>query len=63
MCLSTAYKVSDGVEYKIGDYISNLLVDGGEITLTDIMGSITKVIGQLKSVDLEKNVIIIESDA
>ena len=63
MCLSTAYKMSDGTQYKIGDYISGLDIDGEEITLTDIMGSVTKIVGRLKKIDLEKNVILIEADA
>ena len=63
MCLSTAYKSSGGAEYKIGDYISSVSVEGDKITLRDIMGGITDVIGRLKSIDLEKNVIIIEDDA
>ena len=63
MCLSTAYKLTEGQQYKVGDYISNMEIDGEEITLTDIMGSITKIIGRLKKVDLEKNEILIEADA
>lgn len=63
MCLSTAYKQLDGVEYKIGEYISNMAIEGEEITLTDIMGNVTTMVGHLKSIDLEKNVIVIEADA
>lgn len=63
MCLSTAYKLTEGQQYKVGDYISSMEIDGEEITLTDIMGSITKIIGRLKKVDLEKNEILIEADA
>ena len=63
MCLSTAYKMSDGAQYKIGDYISGLDIEGEEITLIDIMGSVTKIVGRLKKIDLEKNVILIEADA
>mgnify|MGYP004530446433 CR=1 FL=1 len=60
MCLSTAYKLAEGTEYKVGDYISSVEISGNEITLTDIMGSIITLTGHLKSVDLEKNIILIE---
>lgn len=63
MCLSTAYRLTDGAEYKIGDYISAMDIDGENITLTDIMGSVTNIIGKLKKIDLEKNIILIEADA
>ena len=62
MCLSTAYKLAGDAQYKIGDYISSMEIDGEEITLTDIMGSVTRLVGRLRKVDLEKNVILIESD-
>ena len=62
MCLSTAYSLADGAQYKIGEYISNIEIDGGEITLTDIMGSVIKLVGTLKTVDLSNNVVIIETD-
>lgn len=63
MCLSTAFKIQDGIEYKIGEYISNMDISGDEIVLSDIMGSVTTIIGKLKSIDLEKNIIKIEADS
>jgi len=35
-------------------------MDGGVITLTDIMGEETVITGLLKSIDLVKNIILIE---
>lgn len=63
MCLSTAYKLTDGVEYKIGEYISNMSINEDEITFSDILGSVTTIVGKLKSIDLEKNIIVIEANS
>jgi len=62
MCLSTVFAVIDGNENKVCEYVCNIDIDGRNITLTDIMGAETKVIGTLKSMDFVKNRVIIESD-
>lgn len=61
MCLSDAYEIRDGVKTPLLSYVSGISVDGGKITLTDMMGSRKIVEGRLKSVDLTSNVILIES--
>ena len=63
MCLSTAYKLTGGEQYQVGEYISSMDITGDEIILTDIMGSVTRLVGRLKKVDLEKHIILIETDA
>ena len=63
MCLSTAYKLDGGEEQKVGEYISSVSIDGGVVTLTDILGGVIRIDGRLKSIDLEKNVIRIEAGA
>ncbi len=63
MCLSTAYKLDGGEEHKVGEYISSVSIDGGVVTLTDILGGVIRIDGRLKSIDLEKNVILIEAGA
>ena len=62
MCLSTVYAVVNGNEKKVCEYVCNIELDENNITLTDIMGSQTKVKGVLKSMDFVKNLAIIESE-
>lgn len=61
MCLSTVYEVRDGAENKIGEYVSGIKVEGGNVSFTDIMGQETVVAGTISSIDLVKNVILIEA--
>ncbi len=60
MCLSTVYAIVDGKENKVCEYVCNVRIDGTDITLTDVMGSETKVKGTLKSCDFVKNQIVIQ---
>ena len=60
MCLSTVYKADGSERTKLAEYVSGVRAEGGRITLTDIMGMETVVIGTLKSVDLVQNQIVIE---
>lgn len=62
MCLSTVFAVVNGNENKIKEYVCNIAIDGKNITLTDIMGEETKVVGTLKSMDFVKNLAIIDSE-
>ena len=61
MCLSSAYAVGGGNEKLICDRITNISVEDGKIRLTDLLGVQTVVEGRLKSVDLNNNVIRIET--
>ena len=60
MCLSTVYKADASGKTKLAEYVSGVRAEGDKITLTDIMGIETVVFGTLKSVDLVKNLIVIE---
>ena len=60
MCLSTVYKADGSENVKLAEYVSGVRAEGDKITLTDIMGIETVVFGTLKSVDLVKNLIVIE---
>ena len=59
MCLSTAYEVSGGSEKFIADRVTNIEIEGSAVRLTTLLGIQTVVEGELKSVDLNKNVILI----
>ena len=60
MCLSDAYEVTGSVRRPLLSYVSGISVDGDQITLTDMLGAKKIVSGKLKSVDLTRNVILIE---
>lgn len=60
MCLSTVYKMQNGEQTKMAEYVSGVRAEGSRITLTDIMGLETVLFGTVKSVDLVKNQILIE---
>jgi len=60
MCLSAVYEIRDGNEKLVCEYATGVSLDGGVITLTDIMGEETTISGTLKSIDLIKNIIMIE---
>ena len=51
MCLSTVYD-SSRQESVIMEYVSKILVDGEQITLTDVCGEQRTVKGSLEMVDL-----------
>ena len=61
MCLSAAYEVGSGGEKFIADRITNVEIDGNAVRLTTLLGTQTVVEGELKSIDLNKNVILIAS--
>ena len=63
MCLSTVYKADGSERVKLAEYVSGVRAEGDKITLTDIMGAETVVVGTLKSVDLVANQIVIEGAA
>ncbi len=61
MCLSDAFELSGGEKRPIMNYVSGISVEGENVVLTDMLGARKTIKGTLKSVDLTKNVILIES--
>ncbi len=61
MCLSTAYEVGPSGEKMICDRVTNISVEGDSVRLVNLLGQQTVVQGNLKNVDLNKNVIRIET--
>jgi len=60
MCLSAVYEVRDGSEKLVCEHATAISLDGGSITLTDILGEEFVVSGVLQSIDLVKNIIKIQ---
>ena len=60
MCLSTLYGVRDGKREKLGEYISNVSFRNCEFVFTDVMGNEFSVKGNIQSLDLVRNEIIID---
>ncbi len=61
MCLSDAFELVDGERRPLMSYVSGISVDEKGVTLTDMLGARKTVAGTLKSVDLTRNVILIEA--
>ncbi len=61
MCLSDAFELCGGEKKPLMNYVSGISVEGENVVLTDMLGARKSVKGTLKSVDLTKNVILIES--
>ena len=61
MCLSTAYEVGPSGDKMICDRVTNVSVEGDSVRLVTLLGQQTLVKGSLKDVDLNKNVIRIET--
>ena len=61
MCLSDAYELVDGEQKLILSRVQDIATDHDSVTLTNLMGIRTKVPGRIKSVDLLKNIILIEA--
>lgn len=62
MCLSTVIEVRGGEETKVREYVSGISVADGGVTMTDIMGDETFLKGTITSIDLVKNVILVNAD-
>ena len=60
MCLSNAYEIGEGTEKLLAERVANVVVDDGKVKLTDLFGGQTVVPGVIKSIDLNKNVILIQ---
>ena len=61
MCLSSAYEIGSSGEKLICDRVTNVSVEGDSVKLTTLLGSQTVVKGELKSIDLNSNIIRIET--
>ena len=61
MCLSTVYEVGNGTENLVCEFTTAININGSAITLTDIMGEDRVIHGALKSIDLVKNIVLIDS--
>lgn len=61
MCLSSAYTTKDGIDTLICERVTNVSVNSGKVTLTNLLGFDTVVEGELKNIDLNKNIIKIQS--
>ena len=61
MCLSDAYELVDGEQKLILSRVQDISTDENSVMLTNLMGIRTKVPGKIKSVDLPKNIILIEA--
>jgi len=57
MCLSTVYEINGSSEKLVCEHTTAISLDGGVITLTDILGEEIAIAGQLKSIDLANNII------
>jgi len=61
MCLSSAYEIGSSGEKLICDRVTNVSVEGDSVKLTTLLGTQTVVKGELKSIDLNSNIIRIET--
>ncbi|MBR4056893.1 MAG: CooT family nickel-binding protein [Oscillospiraceae bacterium] len=60
MCLATVYFVdSTGERAKVADSITEVAVDGLQITITDLLGGTTVLNGSIQSVDLVGNSLVV----
>ena len=61
MCLSAVYEIINGNERLVSEHVSAINLKDDLITLTDLMGEETVIKGSLKSIDLVKNIIKIDT--
>ena len=61
MCLSTVYQVENDNNKMVCQYVSNMEISNDSIKLTDITGEEIEIKGIVRSVDLIKNVILVEA--
>jgi predicted RNA-binding protein len=63
MCLSTAYLNRKDEDKIAARYVASIEVSGDRITLTDVMGFTTEIIGTIASVDLTGGTVVIATEA
>ena len=61
MCLSTVYQIENDSNKMVCQYVSNMEISDDSIKLTDITGEEIEIKGIVRSVDLIKNVILVEA--
>ncbi len=61
MCLSTVYEVSPQGREKVCEYVSAVRAEDGKVYLTDIMGEERVLEGNIRSLDLVNNEILVEA--
>jgi len=61
MCLSAAYEIGSEGEKLICDRVTNIVVEDGNVKLTTLLGTEMVVTGVLRNIDLNKNIIRIET--
>jgi predicted RNA-binding protein len=60
MCLSTVY-ITDKTDDALAEYVTDVKVNGDKITFTDITGNDVTAYGNITSIDLVKNIILINA--
>ena len=61
MCLSSVYQIKNGNKALIANDVCELISEKGMFTVADILGKKTVIAGVVKSIDLLRNIIIIET--
>ena len=59
MGLSTVYRNAKAEENVCAKFVAQIDIDGSTITLTDVMGDVTRLEGHLVSADLTAGVVIV----
>ncbi|MCD8124360.1 MAG: CooT family nickel-binding protein [Lachnospiraceae bacterium] len=59
MCLAAAYKNTQTPENLVCKFVSNIGFRDKKVVLTDILGEEIEVDGELSTVDLVKNIVVI----
>ena len=60
MCLSNIYRASD--RKLLMDNTARIEVKDGTVILRDLFGRVLKVTGQIASVDLENNIVVLQTE-
>ena len=60
MCLSSVYKMQDGVSNLICDYVQLAQVEDNGVKIVDLSGNETLIPGTIRTIDLMRNTITIE---
>ncbi len=63
MCLSTVYLFDGEEEVKLAENIGGVKVEGDQVILTDLLGIRTAVKGQVETIDLMDNYIVLKRPA
>jgi len=61
MCLSTIISTENNQRKEIAKNVAAVRVDGGKITVTDIMGVKTVIDGEIDRIDLMENFIFLKN--